>query len=142
MRSTIRTALVLAALAVLGEGLGRAHGQTPYVIPNAGSTGWRGYGPGYSWSGYAPGSSWEAYVPGTGWGGYVPGTPAPTAGPAPAVTQPVYPNYVYVTPTTRQPSASVRRSSPFADGRVRAFREFGSGRPVPLRKPWLPGSSR
>jgi hypothetical protein len=144
MRSSIliRGGPALLALATF-FGPGEARAQT-YAVPSNGAawgayqpaSPWTGYAPGYGWVGYAPTASarppapsgwtystppnaWTGYAPQTAWTGYVPQG-----------------GWV-VTP--RRSDAS--RGYGTVNGRVTAaYREFGSGRPVPLHKPWLPGS--
>ena len=73
-------------------------------------SGWAGYAPATSWSGYRPGAAWRGYKPANG------------------------------RAVSRMSNARVQGPSPYADGMARSYREYGTGRPVPLAKPWLPGS--
>jgi len=128
-----------------------AAGRTPTPVPSAPARapvyasrrGWATYAPSSSWAGYrsvpalTPGPradvyasrrGWATYAPSTAWTGY-----APAAG-----WQGYYPPQRPRSLNMRQ--AHVPGPSPYADGLARNYYEYGTGRMVPLAKPWLPGS--
>lgn len=138
------------ALLLLGPSSVQA--QVPYVSGGPPSGTWGGYAPGYSWGAYAPGSAWIPYTPGTPTAPPVAVQPQPPLGVAvsPAVPpviltpagQPVY-RTVPATSGRRLINGirnPVRGATPYADGRARNYLEYGTGRNVPLAKPWLPGA--
>lgn len=155
MRSTPSLAFRVSALLALGTlflGPAMSQAQTTYV-PGGPSTGsWGGYAPGYSWAPYGPGSAWVPYVPGTPVSPSVAVQPQPPQpfGLTPAtqplvVTAPGQPVYRTVPATSGRALINgvrnpVRGPTPYADGRARNYYEYGSGRNVPLAKPWLPGA--
>jgi hypothetical protein len=120
-------------------------GQAVAQAPGPGQ-GWAGYAPGYAWGSatgpvaytaagaplyFQPGQGWVGYQPGRGWVAYNPGASwayvSPGAGSVPVVTSPpVQPRSTFY---------GMRRP-----GVPSSYREYGSGRTVPLHKPWLPGS--
>lgn len=155
MRSTQFSAWGIRSLAAIGALLLVANvtqAQSPYVPGGSPSGTWGGYAPGYSWGAYAPGSAWIPYTPGT------PTTPSVAVQPQPpqglAVTRTAPPGTITVPGQTiyrTVPATSgrtlfngvrnpVRGATPYADGRVRNYYEYGSGRNIPLAKPWLPGA--
>ncbi len=153
-----RAAIALTLTVTLGLPAA-ARAQVPAGPP--GSSG--GSAPGSAWSGYAPPPGWTGYAPQAGWSGYAPGPVATAPGLAPApttlrVAPGAAPRYVTVAPGVVAPGGATlpanavvtrsgvvrRRFSPSygwqGGANSAAYREFGSGRDVPLHKPWLPGS--
>jgi hypothetical protein len=116
--------------------------------------GWTGYAPATAWSGYAPASApavspgytapapvavargWAGYNPQAAWEGYV-------------ASSSRYNTPAYATGAAQLPGdGSRRRAASLFVNRINpglaytqpAYREYGSGRNVPLAKPWLPVS--
>jgi len=148
---------VLTLLAGVGPTVARA--QQPVAPPaNAAEPGWYGYIPGQGWVSYAPSSSpstvtsppapapatptapvppgWLGYSPATGWVGYAPAS-APIV---PAVTRATTRIYPPGPARRRSANLAVNHIAPRLAYAIPAYREYGTGRDVPLAKPWLPPS--
>jgi hypothetical protein len=144
---------------LVGLGLRDAQGQAPGVSsPGTAQPGWYGYVPGSGWVSYAPASAprvtpsapstpgttlpvppgWAGYSPATGWTGYAPAS-SPTY-PAPAVRPPRRSAVPGDGSRRRLANQAVNRIAPELSYALPAYREYGSGRNVPLAKPWLPPS--
>jgi len=142
---------VLALLAGLGPNEARA--QQPAATPAG--PGWSGYVPGRGWVTYAPASAppatsaaaapraaapvapgWAGYAPSTAWSYYSP--------PSSTTARPVRtaPRRVLPADGSRRRAANraVNRIAPELSYTIPAYREYGSGRNIPLAKPWLPAS--
>lgn len=124
-----------------------ARAQAPAMAPAqvyVSQSGWPKYAPGSAWAGYqqAAGqpppttqpapvyvsqSGWATYAPSSAWAGYRPASGWQSY--EPAAARPL---------NMRQ--ARVPGPNPYADGLARSYHEYGTGRPIPLAKPWLPGS--
>jgi hypothetical protein len=148
------------ALALLvGTGLRESCAQTPAGSqPGAAGPGWYSYVPGRGWVNYAPASAppvtsaaptapvaaspvppgWAGYSPATGWTGYAPAS-SPTF-PGPAVRPPRRRVLPADGSRRRAANQAVNHIAPELSYTIPAYREMGTGRNVPLAKPWLPPS--
>ena len=158
-KNTGATARVLGcALALwLGSMPSGVRAQQPVAPPAAATgSGWYGYVPGRGWVVYAPPSSpapgaapaapraplpspppgWAGYAPATAWTGY-----APASAPISPAVRPQY-RRVYPPGPLRRSAANlaVNHIAPGLSYAIPSYREYGTGRNVPLAKPWLPPS--
>jgi hypothetical protein len=80
----------------------------------------------------APG--WAGYAPAAAWVGY-----APASAPVPVVIRPAPRRVVLAPGPARRRAASefVNHNAPQYSYALASYREFGSGRNIPLAKPWL-----
>jgi len=167
MRSSVHRRLKVGALAIgwalalTGLALPESHAQQVAAPPTAGtpasgSAGWYGYVPGQGWVRYAPPSApvvspgtavaspypatavppppgWAGYAPASAWAGYAPASSPVT----PAVRLRALP-----ADGSRRRAANrvVNGNAPQLSYTLPAYREFGTGRNIPLAKPWLPPS--
>jgi hypothetical protein len=136
MNSLFRMGLgALLSLTLLAVSEARAQ---QVVSPAGGSTTWYSYVPGRGWVGYNPGSapaiasrslaSTTTPSAAPGWVGY---TPASARLSPPVVLPSGYAN-------RRAASMFVNRSTPRYASSLPAYSESGTGRHVPMIKPWLP----
>jgi hypothetical protein len=151
-RMTVAVAGVFALLGGID-----AQAQTA-AQPVAAEPGWYSYQPGRGWVPYTAPSA-PAVTPGApmtnvattpvsrGWYGYSPATGWTYYAPA---SSPTYPNAAVtvrrqrILPADgsrrRAANQAVNHIAPELSYTVSAYREMGTGRPIPLAKPWLPPS--
>lgn len=137
--------------------------------PATPGAGWYGFVPGRGWVGYAPASTpmtssnavgsrptpgsyggtpspatapppaagWAGYAPASAWAGY-----APASAPISPAVRPAQGRVALPADGSRRRAAGlfVNRDTPGLSYTAPAYREYGTGRPVPLAKPWLPPS--
>jgi len=144
------------ALTILA-GLGPFEAQAQQPVRPPGGSGWYGYVPGSGWVTYAPPSTpatvttnsvappraaapvppgWAGYAPSSAWTGY-----APASAPVTPAVRP-FPRRVLPADGSRRRASNwaVNHIAPQLSYTIPAYREYGSGRNVPLAKPWLPPS--
>jgi hypothetical protein len=148
--------LALALAFLVGGSLPRANAQGAAPATN-GAPGWYGFIPGRGWVGYAPGSApvfapgasayrtapgsyvyapgWAGYAPVTAWAGYAPASSAFS----PAVRVGPQQGTLSANGSRRRAATLfVDRNRPDLAYTLPAYKEYGTGRQVPLAKPWLP----
>jgi len=154
-RNALAAAGCALALAVAPGPLApEARAQQPVAPPSG--PGWYGYVPGRGWVAYAPNSpsapvsgtaatsvpasppasGWYGYAPAAGWTGYAPASSpiVPAVRPAPRRVLPADGS------RRRAANSAVNHIAPQLSYTIPAHREYGTGRPIPLAKPWLPPS--
>lgn|GEM_PF-5491413 len=134
-----------------------AAGTAAVAQPGTAEPGWYGYIPGRGWVRYATApaspvasnasrtsgttspapSGWAGYSPATGWTGYAPASSSTYPNPA---VKPSRRTSSSTSDRQRAAHQAVHRIAPELSHAIPAYREYGSGRSVPLAKPWLPSS--
>jgi hypothetical protein len=155
-RVSIRVIGVLALFA--GVGARDVRAQVAASPPATAEPGWYGYVPGQGWVRFTAPSAppvtsgtpttdvvaapvppgWTGYAPATGWVAYAPAS-SPTFPSSPVTVRPR---------RLRASDGSLQRAANAAVNRgasqyvflTSVYREFGTGRRIPLAKPWLPPS--